>query len=31
MDDLSRAELTAILAWVEADMEVYRIARSEFA
>lgn len=30
MDDLSRAELSAILTWLEADMEVYRIARTEF-
>lgn len=30
MDDLTRAELSAILNWLEADMEVYRIARAEF-
>ena len=29
-DDLSHRELSAILNWVEADMEVYRNARAEF-
>ena len=30
MDDLTRDELRAILRWVEADMEIYRVARAEF-